>query len=511
MSPYWTDVLATLALQHLWQAAVLIALAWLLARLRPRLGADVHSGMLLCAFVLAVILPLAVLLPGHASSAPAPAATATPAVVPAQHSAVMQAHDMPASAAANWPAVLGTTFVGAWLLGFFWSMQRLIGSGLAARRLRDTARELPDAAHVFPHALPRGVVIRASDQISGPMVVGLVSPCILFPQQLIDTLPVATRLHILRHEIAHIRRHDLWAALLQSLCLCMYWWSPPLRLLGTQLDTAREMACDEHAAMQSPSVTDYADALLAGIGTTLAPPGAPRLLAAGIFTSRTALTQRIEGLLSMDIKHRISGNAPLAAACATVILASVTLTLLATPRMGLASPARSAATLTHGDDGAALIEAVEANRPDLIRQLVRQGADIDAAVDGDGTALLVAAKRGNLPIVHMLIGLGAKVDQPSPGDGNPLIAASAYGHLDVVQALVGAGADLNAIVPGDETPLINAARRGHLAIVKYLVDRGADVNLGMLADRGEWRSPLNQASNDTIRQYLVDKGASPHR
>lgn len=511
MSPYWMDILATLALQHLWQAAVLIVLAWLVARLQPRLGADVHSGIRLCAFVLAVILPFAVLLPGRAPTAPAPAATAAPTMVPAQHSAVMQAHAMPAPGAANWPAILRTTLVGGWLLGFLWSMQRLVGSGLAARRLRDTARRLPDAARVFPHALPRGVVIRVSDQISSPMVVGLISPCILFPQPLIDALPAAARLHILHHEIAHIRRHDLWAALLQSLCLCVYWWSPPLRLLGTQLDTAREMACDEHAAMQSPSITDYADALLAGIGTMAAPPYPPRLLAAGIFTSRTALTRRIEGLLSMDIKHRISGNAPLAAACATVILASVTLTLLATPRMGVASPARPAATLTQGDDGAALIGAVEANRPDLIRQLVKQGADIDAAVSGDGTALLVAAKRGNLPIVQVLIGLGAKVDQSSPGDGNPLIAAAAYGHLDVMQALVGAGASLNAIVPGDETPLINAARRGHLPIVKYLVGQGADVNLGTLADRGEWRSPLNQASNSTIRQYLIDKGASPHK
>lgn len=83
MNPYWMDVLAMLALQHLWQAAVLIVLGWLLARLRPRLGADVHSGTLLCAFVLAVILPLAVLLPGQASTTPAPTATAAPTVVPA--------------------------------------------------------------------------------------------------------------------------------------------------------------------------------------------------------------------------------------------------------------------------------------------------------------------------------------------------------------------------------------------------------------------------------------------
>src|SRR3546814_7311711 len=77
--------------------------------------------------------------------------------------------------------------------------------------------------------------------------------------------------------------------------------------------------------------------------------------------------------------------------------------------------------------------------------------------------------------------------------------AARAGNDDVVARLIEAGADPDAIVPDDETPLINAAREGHLQTVQYLVEHGADVNLGVTADFGEWRSPLNQASDEAVR------------
>lgn len=510
MSGHAMKVLSMLALQHLWQAALLLVLVWVLGRSFRTLGADVRSWVLLCAFMLAVILPLAVLLPGH-RAAPGE---------PASYSSIVVSHNrtLPASAERTadrqtptiegWPAMVGSLLIGVWLVGFLWSLQRLLAGYLAARRLHQAAKYLPDATSAFSHALPHGVVIRMSDQISSPMVVGLARPCILFPQRLIGELPAATRLHVLHHELAHIRRRDLWAALIQALCLAVYWWSPLLRLLGAKLDAAREMACDERAAMQSRSSTDYANALLASASKLLAGQHAPRPLAAGIFTNQATLSLRIEELLNLDIKDRVSGTRPIATACATVILASVSLTLLATPRLGRTTPTNSViASAPHDANGAKLVEAVESNQPQLIRLLIKNGADINATVSGDGTALLVAAKRGNLTIVRELIRLGANVNQPSHGDGNPLIAAAAYGNLEVAQVLMDAGADVNAIVPGDETPLINAARRGHLSIVQSLVEHGANVNLGTKANSIEWRSPLNQATDVTIRQYLIDKGA----
>ena len=159
----------------------------------------------------------------------------------------------------------------------------------------------------------------------------------------------------------------------------------------------------------------------------------------------------------------------------------------------------------------ALIDAVDAQRIEEIRRLVKQGADINATVFGDGTALIRAAAHGDLAIVNELIRLGADVNQAARGDGNPMIAAAKRGHADVVARLVAAGADVNGVVAGDETPLINAARGGHLDVVTFLVEHGADVNKGVVADFGRWRSPLNQAAGDPVRAYLTSKSAVADR
>lgn len=154
-----------------------------------------------------------------------------------------------------------------------------------------------------------------------------------------------------------------------------------------------------------------------------------------------------------------------------------------------------------------LLAAAEVGDTAAAQQLVEAGANVDTRIRGDGTALIVAARHGQLPMVEQLLELGADVEKPSRGDGNPLIAAAVGGHDDIIQRLLAAGADVDAVVAGDETPLINAARQGHLEIVKRLVAHGADVNLGVTADMGEFRSPLNQAKNDDVRDYLLSQGA----
>lgn len=168
-----------------------------------------------------------------------------------------------------------------------------------------------------------------------------------------------------------------------------------------------------------------------------------------------------------------------------------------------------------GDDAAAssdadagqLLEAAATGEIDQVQQLLASGVDVGSRVRGDGTALIVASRAGHLPVVEALLAAGADADQSSRGDGNPLIAAAMAGHADIAERLLVAGADIDAVVAGDETALINAARRGHLEVVQLLVARGADVNLGVRTLSGQWRSPLNQARDAAVRDYLVSQGA----
>ena len=63
MNAYWMHVLVMMALQHLWQSAVLVLLVWMVLWLGRRLDAQVRASVWLCAFALSAVLPLAVLLP----------------------------------------------------------------------------------------------------------------------------------------------------------------------------------------------------------------------------------------------------------------------------------------------------------------------------------------------------------------------------------------------------------------------------------------------------------------
>jgi bla regulator protein BlaR1 len=506
MNGHWLDLLIIIGAQHLWQSTILLLLAGIAFKLWP-LDADARSWIWLCIFLLAAASPLAVFLPGGDSMA---------ATMPSSNAAATSLADItaadPAAATDNMIraatlSALKSAAMLIWLCGFVWSLLRLFSGWREARRLRDAARPLPYLAGLLAHELPANAVVKVSDQVAGPMVVGVRRQCILVPRMLVAELTEPVLLDILRHEVAHVRRRDMWVSLVQRLLLAFYWWSPVLRLIDTRLSLTREMACDERAARQSGGNGTYASSLLTSADKVLSLDLRHHLLASGIFGTSKGMTQRIRELMAMETEAHRSGYKSALALCATVLATSIALTLFATPRVGYAAITATAGNeSTQSDAAVLLVAAAEAGRQDEVRRLVRRGVRVDSRVAGEGTALIAASRAGQLRMVDMLLRMRAPVDQYSLRDGNPLIVASMHGHLDVVDRLVRAGADVNAIVKFDETPLINASREGHLPIVEYLVEHGADVNLGVRADFG-LRSPLNQAHDKAVRDYLVSRGA----
>ncbi|NIJ77559.1 beta-lactamase regulating signal transducer with metallopeptidase domain [Xanthomonas campestris] len=502
------ELLLTAGVHHLWQSALVVLLVVLL--LRGKASAAARSWVVLCAFGLSAVSPLAILLPGAA--VPLEINTPSEATTVMQPSASVldvdridrNAHGEELSLPA---AVAIKGLAAVWLLGTLWSLMRLLQGWNLARLMRSNTQRAPDLERLLGSALPRKVCIALSESAAGPMVMGLIRPRILVPTALASALAPAVMTDLLLHELAHLQRRDLWVSTLQRVVLALYWWSPFMHRLGTQVDLTREMACDERAAQRAGSGRSYARSLLDGASRLAAHRNDAMPLAVGMSGHRGGLAQRIDDLLEMETRsaarHRHLGWA---AVCVAALSLQIGLTLAATPRMG------TAAAATPGPEadiaGAAqLIYAATKGRLHEVRELVASGVAVDARVRGDGTALIVASKRGDLAMVEQLLELGARPDQASVGDGNPLIAAAHAGHIAVVERLIAAGANVNGIVVHDETPLINAARRGHLAVVTSLVEHGADVNLGVVADAGQWRSPLNQASTQAIRSYLSSKGA----
>ncbi|KAJ7220268.1 hypothetical protein GGX14DRAFT_342791, partial [Mycena pura] len=128
--------------------------------------------------------------------------------------------------------------------------------------------------------------------------------------------------------------------------------------------------------------------------------------------------------------------------------------------------------------GTALQIASALGHSGIVRILLDNGADINAAGGEYGTALQTAAEGCNIDIVHLLLEKGADVHGTGGEYGSALQAASYGGCLGIVRLLLERGADVNAQGGKYGNALHAASARGYTNIVRLLLEKGANVNTG---------------------------------
>lgn len=120
-----------------------------------------------------------------------------------------------------------------------------------------------------------------------------------------------------------------------------------------------------------------------------------------------------------------------------------------------------------------------------VKQLLAEGAEVDALDPQGWTALRWAAQEGHVDVVQLLLAHGADINGKSDG-GVPLIEAMERRHSDVAAVLIMNGAKLN--VASDryaKTLLEMAASSGRRDLAELLISKGAAAE----TDRG----PISQA------------------
>lgn len=179
-------------------------------------------------------------------------------------------------------------------------------------------------------------VLARADQIVTPKVVGLVRPTILLPASVLTGLPVDEVEILLAHELAHVRRCDLWVNLLQRVAETLLFFNPPLWLVSRRISTLREYCCDEMACRaiagsQAERRTRYAQALLhvvelSGIGRRqrrgLAGQSADVTALAASGRSPSELRRRVARLFGEPLREpiRISPSGMIAVAALAVVI-----------------------------------------------------------------------------------------------------------------------------------------------------------------------------------------------
>lgn len=95
----------------------------------------------------------------------------------------------------------------------------------------------------------RPVRLLACDRpgFEGPAAVGAIRPAILLPAALLDPAEAAALEPVLAHELAHIRRGDLFVNWLQAAFQVAFWFHPAVWLTNYRLRSLREEACDDLA------------------------------------------------------------------------------------------------------------------------------------------------------------------------------------------------------------------------------------------------------------------------
>jgi len=123
-----------------------------------------------------------------------------------------------------------------------------------------------------------------------------------------------------------------------------------------------------------------------------------------------------------------------------------------------------------------IVQAAKARDAAMVRSLLKQRADVNAAESDGATALHWAAYHGDLEIADLLIAAGAHIDRTNDLSITPLALASENGHTAVVERLLSRAANPNIASETGVTPLMRAARTGNAAIVRALVPHQANVN-----------------------------------
>ena len=167
------------------------------------------------------------------------------------------------------------------------------------------------------------VDLKLSPNATSPSVCGLLRPVILIPDNLTGDLNPGQTKAVLIHELAHIKRGDLWVNLVQALLQILYFYNPLLWVANSIIRRIREQAVDEMVlVVMNDHAKDYPDTLLTVSKLVWSKPMLSLRLI-GVVESKYALSGRINHILSRPFPK--SAKLGLAGFAAILISATVLL------------------------------------------------------------------------------------------------------------------------------------------------------------------------------------------
>ncbi|MHC4742353.1 MAG: M56 family metallopeptidase, partial [Planctomycetota bacterium] len=200
--------------------------------------------------------------------------------------------------------LLGVAALSVWLAARFRQLRRshaAEGDGLAVPDwLSESVAE--SAKKLKLRRLPRVVV---SKDIASPAVFGILRPTLLLPSRhLAKNLRKDTE-HVLLHELAHIKRGDLWVHAVYMVLQIIHWFNPLLWFVRRRLQHLRELCCDASVAwILREQTRGYRQTILDTAKRLLARPIEPGIGLLGLFEDSSRLLIRLKWLEKKTWRYR---------------------------------------------------------------------------------------------------------------------------------------------------------------------------------------------------------------
>jgi beta-lactamase regulating signal transducer with metallopeptidase domain len=169
-----------------------------------------------------------------------------------------------------WSSIIVPAIGVMWMLGFAVCLVRIgrevrRASALRREGLGDAGADVHRVVDSLVTQVPPGtpLEVRSSSRAAVPMVLGWRRPLILLPDGTAGRLGPAQLRAILAHEIAHVRRRDVLANLVQMGAETLLFHHPAARWVSRGIRAEREYCCDDEAVRLGRDAAGYARALAA--------------------------------------------------------------------------------------------------------------------------------------------------------------------------------------------------------------------------------------------------------
>ena len=139
------------------------------------------------------------------------------------------------------------------------------------------------------------VELCTNNLISSPLLIGFFRPYIILPTA---DLPPADFDYIIRHELMHFKRRDMFYKWLVQFTVCIHWFNPFVYLMSREIGRICELSCDEAVIrkLDAQGRRAYGDTLLNAIG--LGGSYKDSLVSLTLNESKELLKERLDAIMN---------------------------------------------------------------------------------------------------------------------------------------------------------------------------------------------------------------------